>query len=59
MKKIRLITSKNGVVRLDRLARPRTTLEEVVEIAEFEVNEGVQAKARVEVDGEIYCEYEA
>jgi len=55
---IRLITMKDGLVVINRRAKSSATLEDILEIAENEVNGGYADYSRVEVDGEIYAEYE-
>ena len=55
---IRLLTMKDGRVVLDKKARNGVPIDEVLEVAEFEVMDGYADYARVEVDGEIYAEYE-
>ena len=56
---IRLVLKKRGRIYLNRKARQTATVEDILEIAEKEVNDGYADYAMVEVDGEIYAEYEA
>ena len=56
---IRLVTSKNGKIRMDRMAKPTAALSEILEIAECEVFGGYADYSMVEVDGKVYAEYEA
>lgn len=56
---IRLITMKDGKVVMDRRGSETASLEDVVYVAECEVDGGYADYARVEVDGKIYIEYES
>lgn len=56
---IKILTTLNGEVVLDFHAKRGVTVDEVLEIAENEVDGGYADYARVEVDGEIYAEYES
>lgn len=55
---IRIVTKKDGRVVLDRYAKPGAQLEDIVFIAECEVNDGYADYSVVYVDGDVYCEYE-
>lgn len=56
---IRLVTKFNGKVLFDKVAKSGARLDEVLEIAENEVNDGYADYSCVMVNGEIYAEYEA
>ena len=56
---IKLLTMKDGKIVMDRKASPTASLDDIVYIAEREVNDGYADYSCVTVDGEIYAEYEA
>lgn len=56
---IRLITKKSGKVVLNKTAKNSATVDDICAIAECEVYDGYADYACVEVDGEIYAEYES
>lgn len=55
---IRLVTTKSGKTVINSIAKPTATLEDILWIAECEVTDGYADYSRVEVNGEIYAEYE-
>ena len=55
---IRLLALKNGYERLSGTAKQGVSVSEICEIAERMVFNGDADYARVEVNGEIYSEYE-
>lgn len=57
--RIRLITWKDGRITMDKLAKETATVSDICEIAECEVYGGYADYAQVEVDGNMYAEYEA
>lgn len=56
---IRLVTKLNGNTVMDKWATASVTLDDILEIAECEILDGYADYALVEVDGEVYAEYEA
>lgn len=56
---IRLITKKDGKIVLNKTAKAGVSVGEICEIAECEVYDGFADYACVEIDGEIYAEYES
>lgn len=56
---MRLLTMKDGLVVLNKYARPGVTIDDLLEIAECEVYGGYADYACVENDdGTVYAEYE-
>lgn len=56
---IRLITKKDGKTVMNRQANPTVSIDDILEIAEYEVMGGYADYACVVVDGKVYAEYEA
>lgn len=58
-KEIRLLTTMEGEILIDKKARPGVSVKDICEIAENEVYGGYADYARVTINGEIYMELEA
>lgn len=55
----RFIAMQNGKVKFDKCGNKNTPISEFEEMAELGIRMGYADYIRIEVDGEVYAEYEA